>query len=43
MHARYVEPGKNIADLLLSSSADTERLLCALRAVLAGDGCTSTR
>jgi uridine kinase len=40
MHARYVEPGKKNADIILSSSADTDRLLSVLRAVLAA-GCAA--
>jgi uridine kinase len=43
MHARFVEPGKKNADIILSSSADTGRLLGVLHAVLAGDGRTHAR
>jgi uridine kinase len=35
MHARYVEPALKDADIVLSSSADTDRLLSVLRAALA--------
>ncbi len=35
MHARYVEPALKDADIVLSSSADTDRLLSMLRAALA--------
>ncbi len=38
MHARYVEPGKKNADIILAGSADTDRLLGVLRAALAGQG-----
>lgn len=34
MHARFVESGKKIADIILSSSADTDRLLGVLRKAL---------
>lgn len=35
MHARYVEPAKHNADIILTSSAETDRLLPLLRAALA--------
>lgn len=37
MHERYVEPAKKNADIILSGSSDTGRLVEVLRAVLAGN------
>jgi uridine kinase len=35
MHTRYIEPVKKDADIILSSSAETDRLMPLLRAALA--------
>lgn len=46
MHELYVEPGKHNADIILTSSAETEQLLTVLRTVLTernpGDGTNHT-